>query len=245
MVNTAISASAMRIRMMTEVRFAARRIGLVPYLRRIRGLVQRVRGESTYEARFDRALMSQVRAGDVAWDIGANVGLYTTRLAEAVGPSGKVVAFEPVPSCYAELVRRTQELPQVLAMGVALSNQAGTALMSLESDPLSTTNSLAAPVGANATEIPIGVAFELVQAGKVPSPNILKIDVEGFEEEVLLGLGPLLREPSCRALLIEMHFGILDRRGQRQAPARISDLLRSSGFTLRWVDASHLEAVRE
>jgi FkbM family methyltransferase len=232
------------VRIMTEVRSAARRLGLVPYLNRVRGLVQRIRGETDYEARFDRALMSRVRPGDVVWDVGANVGLYTLRLADAVGVTGKVVAFEPVPATHAELVRRTNGFSQVSARNVAVSNRAGWLMMNLDADPHSPTNSLAAPIGTNAVRVPVEVAQELVQGGQVPSPNVAKIDVEGFEEEVLLGFGPLLRDPSCRAVLVEMHFGILEQRGQRQAPARIANLLQRSGFVVNWVDASHLEAVR-
>src|SRR5262249_14521696 len=38
-----------------------------------------------------------VQAGDLTLDIGANYGLYSYHLARAVGPSGRVIAFEPIP----------------------------------------------------------------------------------------------------------------------------------------------------
>ena len=241
-VNIAHATNVMRA--ITEVRSVARRLGLTPYLGRIRDLVQRAKGDHTYEAGFDRALISCVRPGDVAWDIGANVGLYTTRLSDAVGPSGCVVAFEPVPACFAELVRKSESRSNVIAHRLALSNEARTAQMALKSDPLSTTNSLANVEGANTVEVTVEVARELVASGRVPAPNIVKIDVEGFEEEVIEGFGPILSAQSCRAFLIEVHFRLLDQRGRRQAPARILEVMRGAGFNVRWVDASHLEAVR-
>ncbi|MDB4990634.1 MAG: methyltransferase, FkbM family [Myxococcaceae bacterium] len=188
--------------------------------------------------------MEKVRSGDVAWDIGANVGLYTERLSDAVGPTGRVVAFEPFPSCYAELQRRTAGRSNVQALMTALSNQKGMAPMTAGSDPLSPTNSLFAQPGTASIDVPVSPAHELVASGSVPAPNVVKIDVEGFEEEVLEGFGDLLSEPSLRAVLIEVHFSILDQRNRRQAPARISSLLTHHGFGLRWIDASHLEAVR-
>ena len=61
-------------------------------------MLDRVTGNQTYEARFMRALNARVRPGDVVWDIGANVGMYTQQFAHAVGRSGRVIAFEPAPT---------------------------------------------------------------------------------------------------------------------------------------------------
>lgn len=216
----------------------------MPYLSRLRSLVQRVTGTARYEAFVDRALMEKVRVGDVAWDIGANVGLYTERLSDAVGATGRVIAFEPFPSCHAELRRRTEGRPNVQTVMTALSNQRGVAPMTAVGDPLSTTNSLFARPGAESIDVPVSAAHELVANGSIPAPNVVKIDVEGFEEEVLEGFGDLLAAPGLRAILIEVHFAILDQRNRRQAPARISSRLASHGFALRWIDASHLEALR-
>ena len=73
---------------------------------------------------------------------------------------------------------------------------------------------------------------------------MLKIDVEGFEEDVIKGLGGALARPECRAVLIEVHFAILEERGERHAPARMQRFLRERGFHVEWTDASHLAARR-
>ena len=72
----------------------------------------------------------------------------------------------------------------------------------------------------------------------------MKIDVEGFEYEVIAGLGDVIREPSLRALGIEVHFGILKERGDEKAPARIERYLKDAGFDVSWADPSHILAVR-
>ena len=46
--------------------------------------------------------------GDWALDIGANVGHYTMRMAELVGPSGRVIALEPVPDTFSLLAANTR-----------------------------------------------------------------------------------------------------------------------------------------
>src|SRR6266566_705048 len=86
-------------------------------------------------------LTSPLAAGDCVWDVGANVGFYTTRFAEKVG-RGAVVAFEPAGSCYEELVRQCRSWSQVTPVKAALGAEDGMALMQLGDDPLSTTNRL-------------------------------------------------------------------------------------------------------
>ena len=71
----------------------------------------------------------------------------------------------------------------------------------------------------------------------------MKIDVEGFEYEVISGMQTTLNAAQCRAVFCELHFEVLEKRGLRQNPARIVKRLRSLGFAkVRWLDASHISA---
>jgi Methyltransferase FkbM domain len=79
----------------------------------------------------------------------------------------------------------------------------------------------------------------------LPQPDIVKIDVEGFEYEVISGMQTTLNAAQCRAIFCELHFEVLEKRGLRQNPAKIVKRLRSLGFTkIRWLDASHISAHR-
>ena len=228
-----------------ELRALARGLGLIPYLGRARSLLGRLRGDTDYEQRFSQALLSEVRPGDVVWDIGANVGLYTAPLAAAAGTRGRVFAFEPTPACFDALSTRTQSSSNVQCVMAALGDREGHAQLSVSPDALSTTNSLFVGAGADTVQVRITTGDRMVQSGEALPPNVLKVDVEGFEEEVLRGLSEQLAAPTCRAVFCEMHFGILDARGQRHAPSRIVARLRELGFRTRWIDASHLGAVRD
>lgn len=227
-----------------ELRALARGLGIIPHLNRARSVLQRLRGDTDYEERFSRALMSRVRPGDVVWDIGANIGLYSLQLSEAVGASGKVFAFEPMPTCFAELTQRSQGAPNIQSIQAALGDRIGVAQLAVDDNALSTTNSLFVPSGSRTVDVRITTGDALVQSGEIPAPAVLKVDVEGFEEEVLRGLSQTLANPTCRALFCEVHFSILDARGERHAPSRIVQLLRERGFRTRWIDASHLGAER-
>src|SRR5690606_30187440 len=77
-----------RLQALTRLRSLARKTGLIRVLSRLNR-----RRSKTYEARFAAALAAAIKPGDRVWDIGANVGYYTERFADAVGPWGQVVAF--------------------------------------------------------------------------------------------------------------------------------------------------------
>ncbi len=84
----------------------------------------------------------------------------------------------------------------------------------------------------------------LLEKEKLSLPNFVKIDVEGFEYDVLSGFGPHLGNHSLKALGIEVHFGLLRERGLSDAPAAMEEMLKEAGFHLSWPDPSHILAVR-
>jgi Methyltransferase FkbM domain len=63
----------------------------------------------TDEPHLQNAIRDYVAAGDTVYDIGANVGYVSLSLAKRVGPSGRVIAFEPVPR-NAEAFRQNIEI---------------------------------------------------------------------------------------------------------------------------------------
>jgi hypothetical protein len=72
----------------------------------------------------------------------------------------------------------------------------------------------------------------------------VKIDVEGFELEVVRGMQDLLRASSCRHVFVEVHFLKLQERGLANAAKELCRVLGSLGFAVSWIDASHLHARR-
>jgi FkbM family methyltransferase len=224
-----------------RARSLARRLGLIRVIHRVRAL-----RPQDYEERVRKALRDAIRTGDVVWDIGANVGFYTEQFCTWVGEQGRVVAFEPFPGSCEQLRERLPNCAWLRVENMALSDVDGTAM--LASGENSTTNHLvteADAVGDSAGLVEVTVRMGdtyAKQGGRMP--NVIKLDVEGFEQEVLAGLGQTLRSAELRALLVEVHFAKLEARGQTDAPVAIEKLLRGSGFRVEWVDASHLFATR-
>ncbi|MBA2526448.1 MAG: FkbM family methyltransferase [Pyrinomonadaceae bacterium] len=152
--------------------------------------------------------MSEVRPGDVVADVGAYIGLYTIALAKRVGPTGHVVAFEPDPANLAAL--REHVSLNSLAGGIELRPEAVgastgrvrfAAYASSESSVMSSADESTAGNESMVECVSLDHVFPRARL------DILKIDVEGYEERVVEGAMSLLKDGSRgpRAIFIEVH----------------------------------------
>lgn len=198
-----------------------------------------------YEADYWRALARTIKPGDCIWDVGANIGYYTTRFADLIGDEGRVVAFEPSQTNFERLRIVVGRRNTVALIPLGLSNDARQAWMKQGDDELGATSKIVEEPSIDAPQsVRLECGDRLVEQGEVPMPNVIKIDVEGHEYEVIEGLRTTLRVAALRAVFIEMHFSILSGLGRPDAPREIEKILRASGFEIRWTDPSHLMGVR-
>lgn len=93
-----------------------------------------------YEFSFDVAIFSHLREGDVVLDVGANVGYYTKRFADMVGPLGMVFAFEPLPGTAARLHENLEGVKNYALVPFALGAESGFVTMQTGGDALGATN---------------------------------------------------------------------------------------------------------
>jgi FkbM family methyltransferase len=204
------------------------------------------RSAEVYEHSFKSAMLSCIRPGDCVWDVGANVGFYSELFALAVGPSGKVVSFEPSPACVAALEERLRDRSvgaSWVVVPIALSDADGDAWLSLGDGDIAPSNHLANGDDTSAIRVKTARGDSLLAQGYGPAA-VIKIDVEGFEGEVLDGMNSVLADPSLRAVCVEVHFSQLEERGKPNEPTRIARLLHAQDFTLKWVDRSRFIARR-
>lgn len=211
-------------------------------------IIARLLRRGRYEDRFGPALQAEVRRGDTVWDIGANLGLYSQEFLASVGEAGRVVAFEPVPALFGQLCERFRDVPQVRLYNAAIGDTDGQIGMQLEADPLAATHRVVAVQqgagGGNLAQVEVRSAASVVASEPELFPNIVKIDVEGHEGAVIDGMHALLADRRLRCIGIEVHFGLLDDRGESSRPRQMQRMLSEQGFRVRWTDPSHLLAVR-
>lgn len=149
----------------------------------------------------ERGLVSElVRPGDTVVDVGANIGYYALLAARIVGPRGRVLAFEPEPDNLVELRMNIERngLGMVEIRPVAVGAQAGT--VSFLRGINGGVTGGAADDGASTVQVPM-VALDDVLEGPV---GMIKIDVEGYEGEVLAGARRVIERCKPR-LFVEIH----------------------------------------
>lgn len=194
------------------------------------------------ESNPDDEFLALIQAGDCVWDIGANVGTYTMAFADQAGPSGRIVAFEPSRENRQRLTAVTAGRETITIRDEALGAMAGT--VRFVQGGASGVTSRIDYDGSEEKSYDVTVARADTLLGELPAPNVIKIDVEGAEGDVLEGIGDMLRRADLRVVYVEVHFGILERRGRVGDARAIEDSLNRSGFAARWSDASHILAQR-
>ncbi len=163
-----------------------------------------------YDERHEIRLLQQVlRPGDCFWDVGANIGFYTLTAARVVGPTGRVVAFEPAAHAWQALHTNVILNPSksIHLVRLAISDRSGQATLHRHAAYADGGASLVARDGYHLeTEVVTTLPLDdyLAQTGG-PPPTFLKIDVEGHEAGVLAGAQKLLAGTEPPLILIEMN----------------------------------------
>jgi FkbM family methyltransferase len=156
-----------------------------------------------YMGKAERGIMARlIKPGMTVVDVGANVGLYTLFMAGLVGPGGRVFAFEPDPDL-AALLRdncAANGASNVEAHPAALGSTA--ARLTLHRLTLNSGENHLGSQGRTPFRRPVEVevaAFDSLLPGV--RPDFVKVDVQGWELNVLRGMEATLRGSGARVYL--------------------------------------------
>lgn len=208
-------------------------------------------GDAPRDAAMDKLYARFVKAGDLAFDIGSHVG---DRIGSFRRLGARVLALEPQPLC-AEAIRRIYAADAaVTLLEAACGNSEGTLTLAINSaNPTVSTASrefVAAADGAGGWEgqrwdkeivVPVTTLDRLV--AQYGTPAFAKIDVEGFEDTVLAGLGRPLPMLSFEFTTIQRDVAqrCLDRLAQLGPYGFDVALGESQQLTFnRWLSASEM-----
>jgi FkbM family methyltransferase len=180
-------------------------------------------GFGLYEPETIAFFRQTITQGMTCWDIGAQTGFFTCLFAALTGKSGKVVAYEPLPRTFEILGKNVRENAfggRVTAHNAACSDAPGQVRM------LETSNMLVVDAEAKNARPVDCVRLDQEQ---IPSPDLIKIDVEGHEPAVLRGLSGVLERCNPIIALELNEYWLSKNSGSTGASVILS--LERAGFT--------------
>ena len=161
-----------------------------------------------YEREVLEAILAHLPSDGILWDVGANFGLHAITT-KHLRPNATIVAFEPVPFTAARVMMNAKlNNLDVDVYSIALGSAAGYSRLSVKLVGNSGVSSLI-PWHSFAYDDTMMCHVEkgdaLVSASTISSPSVIKMDVEGYELQVLEGLTHVLQSPTLRAVVFESH----------------------------------------
>jgi FkbM family methyltransferase len=181
-----------------------------------------------YEPEVPRYLQAHVRSGDLAVDVGANIGYFTLLFARLVGPEGRVIAFEPNAD-NVRLLRQNVDANAYTNVEIhsqAVADSSGRSFLYLSPDNpgdhrlVKSDSRSAVPVNVVALDDALP---EL--CGKL---DWLKVDVQGAELAALRGMRSLIDSSAKLTIVLEFAPRAMDEFGTQ--PEQLLGLLFESGF---------------
>ncbi|MGY4535760.1 FkbM family methyltransferase [Mucilaginibacter sp. UYNi724] len=145
-------------------------------------------------------LLHLLRPDDLFIDIGANIGSYTMLASAEAGAN--TIAIEPIPQTFGYL---TQNIAlnnignKATALNIGLGKEKGVLKFTKTYD---TANHVATDADTDVIKVNVDTLDNILN-GK--TPVLLKIDVEGFESEVLNGAANTLKSIGLKAIIIELN----------------------------------------
>jgi FkbM family methyltransferase len=167
-----------------------------------------------------------LKPGDTLIDIGANIGCVTAAGSLAVGETGHVYSVEPHPQTYKHLEKTItiNHCTNVTSLNVALGAEAG--IVNFTDEPRKDDNNCVAQDAESGIRVPCMTLTSLVDEHSISRIAVMKIDVEGFEMQVLQGAQSMLHKVD--SIYIEVLEHTLQKFGS--CASDVFRLLQSHGF---------------
>lgn len=196
-----------------------------------RSAVRSVRFARESEYELMELLVNELQPEDVFLDVGSHIGIIAGFVSEAE-PDSRVIAVEPYPpnvEALRETAKRSGGAPIEIIQQPLSDTREEISLSTPDLPGTRGLSSIAKNVGGSSINVESITGDELVNSGRIPQPNIIKIDVEGAEGKVIDGLKETLKSPNCRLVICEVHLTHSDEDSDVYL-AKIESKLDEAGF---------------
>jgi FkbM family methyltransferase len=185
------------------------------------------------EANSVETFKQEVKEGDVVVDIGANIGYYALLEARLVGNNGKIYAIEPVRQ-NVELLRKNIEIngySNIMSYELAIGDVNGVNSMYITKQR--NKHTFREVVGTRKEKYVTGkIDVEVVTLDDFLQnklyPNVIRMDVEGYEYQIIKGMKNTLQKKLPLKIFVEFHFHLL----KQHESIEILETLKDAGFRL-------------
>jgi FkbM family methyltransferase len=191
-----------------------------------------------YERHEIEFLRHFLKPGMVVIDVGANIGYHTSIAARRVGPTGVVVAVEPEPHNFGLLSRNVSSngLGNVRAAQLALGDQPGAALLFRSERNFGDHRLYGESDGRReTTRVEVTTLDDLIDRCALPSVDLIKMDVQGYEGKVIGGMKRLFA--GQRGLSVLTEFWPDGIRNAGDSPEEFLATFERAGFSAFTVES--------
>ena len=196
------------------------------------GITPHLSMDGYWESWITVVLARTLRQGWHCLDVGANHGYYTLIMADAVGAQGRVVPVEPTPRL-AELLRETLDVngfPSMTIAQKAASDTDGERLQLVVPARRSLNARLSQEAGPTDTVVEVKSVTIDALTREWPRVDLIKIDVEGAEENVWQGMQRTIADHREIVVILELNVDRYDD------PRGFLSVIEGAGFRLRYID---------
>ena len=185
-----------------------------------------------YEQEMEFVIDTLLSKGDNFLDLGANEGYFSILASKRIGPEGLVIAVEPQSRLQPILFMNIQlnDAYNVHVRQIALSDANGIATLFLAPDVNTGASGLSwsSPYNTKSEIVPQYTLQALMNSLNSPSIKLVKLDLEGFEHEVIMSSPHVIFSKKIQHIALELHPSILASRGK--SSDEIIGLLESAGY---------------
>jgi len=199
----------------------------------------------TYEEEINKLIRISLKDGENALDIGGNIGLQSIRMSQAVGKTGKVLAFEPLGYLREKFIKNIglNKTANVTLLPFALSDEESEAdfivdKKSWNQGTFSLSNKMQ---GDDKERVTIKIGDGISEIQSLASLSLIKIDVEGFEFQVIRGLLKTIERLGPRIIF---EYDENYWRNNNQDLNDCYSLLRSLNYTFYQITSVGCEPIR-
>jgi len=194
-----------------------------------------------HEDDVKKTFMNNINKDDIIIDVGANIGEFSLIAAKKVGHKGKVISIEPLKQAVSWLEKNFMingfSNYEILEKAVGKNKRTMTLFKRSDSsetgilDPNISEKKL-----VNTGEIIVDTIDDIISSRNIKKVEMLKIDVEGFEYEVLCGCKNSFKEKKIKKIICEIHSSFLKKKGLDKNS--IYTILKENEFSISVLDSS-------